>query len=107
MAGGILGTPEYMSPEQLMGEKLDPRTDLYSTGIMLYQLLTGQLPFQSHDRMAGARMRLASDPKPPSTLNSKIPQNVDALVLKLLQRTRENRYSSASEVMTDLAGIQR
>ena len=106
IAGAILGTPEYMSPEQLMGEKLDPRSDLYSTGVMLYQLLTATLPFVAEDRMAGARMRLVADPKPPSTLDSKIPKALDAFILRLLQRRPDDRYPSAGTALSDLAALR-
>jgi CheY-like chemotaxis protein len=105
--GAILGTPEYMSPEQLMAEKLDPRTDIYSTGVMLYELLTGQLPFPSEDRIAGARMRLVSDPEPPSSKNPNIPENLESLVLRLLQRKRDDRYASAADVVADLNQMRR
>jgi DNA-binding response OmpR family regulator len=100
--GAILGTPEYMSPEQLLAERLDPRTDLYSVGVMLYELLTGELPFPSEDRIAGARMRLVSDPAPPTSKKPDIPDKVEALVLRLLQRKRDERYTSATEVLADL-----
>ena len=104
--GSIMGTPEYMSPEQLMAEKLDPRTDLYSVGVMLYELLTGQLPFASEDRIEGARMRLVSDPAPPTSKKPDIPDNVDGLVLRLLQRKRDERYASATEVLADLGRLK-
>jgi serine/threonine-protein kinase len=96
-----------MSPEQLMAEKLDPRTDIYSTGVMLYELLTGQLPFPSEDRIAGARMRLVSDPEPPSSKNPNIPENLESLVLRLLQRKRDDRYASAADVVADLNQMRR
>ena len=105
--GAIMGTPEYMSPEQLMAEKLDPRTDIYSAGVMLYELLTGQLPFQSEDRIEGARMRLVSDPEPPSSKNPNIPDDVQSLVLRLMQRKRDQRYASAADVVAALDQMRR
>ena len=107
MTGFILGTPDYMSPEQLMAEQLDPRTDLYSTGVVLYQLLTGGLPFRGNDRVAAAQLRLSTEPSPPSTLNPKIPPQVDAAVCRLLRRNRDDRYASAEAVVADLAEIRR
>jgi serine/threonine-protein kinase len=69
---------------------------------MLYELLTGELPFPSEDRIAGARMRLVSDPAPPTSKKPDIPDKVEALVLRLLQRKRDERYTSATEVLADL-----
>jgi DNA-binding response OmpR family regulator len=107
VTGTIVGTPEYMSPEQLLGEKLDPRTDIYSAGVLIYELLTGRLPFQSQDRIAGARLRLVSDPEPPSSINQQIPPNVDSFVLRLLQRQPEERFESVSAVLAELSQIRR
>lgn len=104
--GAILGTPEYMSPEQLMAEKLDPRTDLYSVGVMLYELLTGDLPFTSEDRIAAARMRLVSDPPPLTSKKPDVPDKVEGVVLRLLQRKRDQRYASAKEALADLARLR-
>ncbi|MFQ5789009.1 MAG: protein kinase [Acidobacteriota bacterium] len=103
----ILGTPEYMSPEQLMGQPLDARTDLYSAGILLYELLAGQLPFQAEDRLAAARMRLGTEPAPPSSKNPKVPPEVDGLVVRLLKRNRDERYATAKAAMEELKKIRR
>ena len=73
---------------------------------MLYELLTGHIPFRAKDRVEGARMRLTTDPKPPSTLNPKIPPAIDAFILRLLRRNRDERYASASAVVTDLATLR-
>jgi serine/threonine-protein kinase len=105
-AGAILGTPEYMSPEQLMGDSIDPRTDIYSTGVLLYEILTGQLPFQDRNRVATAQKRLTTDPDAPSTRIANIPPAVDALVLHLLKRNRDERHPTAKEVIADLAQIR-
>jgi DNA-binding response OmpR family regulator len=105
-AGAILGTPEYMSPEQLMGDSIDPRTDIYSTGVLLYELLTGQLPFQDQNRVATAQKRLTTDPDAPSSKLASIPPAVDALVLHLLKRNRDERHPTAKAVIVDLAQIR-
>lgn len=92
-----LGTPSYIAPEQLTGAAVDERADLYSVGVTLYLLITGQLPFIGNDGAQTAAMRLAHDPKPPSALNPMISQELDAVVLKALARSPEDRYRSAAE----------
>ena len=102
----IIGTPEYMSPEQILGEKLDVRTDIYSTGILVYELLAGELPFRGPDRVTSARMRLTAEPLPPSALNPHIRPEVDTLCLRMLKRDREERYSSTQSVLADLTRLR-
>jgi serine/threonine protein kinase len=106
-AGAILGTPEYMSPEQIMGDSVDPRTDIYSTGVLLYEILTGQLPFQDKNRVVTAQKRLTTDPDAPSTKIANIPPEVDTLVLHLLKRNRDERHPDAKAVIVDVAKIRK
>jgi CheY-like chemotaxis protein len=87
----VIGTPDYMSPEQLLGQRLDWRTDIYSAGVMLFELMTATLPFEGSDRTARITARLQRDPLPPSRYNAKLPKEVDNFVLRLLARTREER----------------
>jgi DNA-binding response OmpR family regulator len=107
LAANVMGTPEYMSPEQVMGERVDVRTDLYSAGIVLYELLTGTLPFIGDNRMAVAAMRLNTDPAPPSTHRAAIPPAFDTLVLRLLARDRDRRPASARSVVAELSALKR
>lgn len=104
--GHILGTPAYMSPEQLVAEPLDPRSDLYSAGVVLYELLTERLPFRADDTTSLARMHLTVEPDPPSTWNRKIPAELDALLIRLLQKKKEHRYPTAQAVSTELTKIR-
>lgn len=92
-----LGTPSYIAPEQLTGAEIDARADLYSVGVTLYLLLTGQLPFIGSDGAQTAAMRLTHDPKHPAALNPMISQELDAIVLKALARNPEERYHSATD----------
>jgi CheY-like chemotaxis protein len=106
-AGGLVpGTFEYMSPEQVTGEALDPRTDLYSAGLVLWELLAGEAAFRGTDRLAVAQMRLTRDPRPPSAVNPRVPPAVDAFVLALLAREREDRPASARDALTALAPLR-
>lgn len=103
--GMVLGTPSYMSPEQLSGKKVDGRSDLFSLGVMLYQLLSGELPF-SGDSMAALMFKIANDPHPDilalrSELATNVPE-IAAVLDKILQKTPENRYQSGMEFATDL-----
>jgi serine/threonine-protein kinase len=104
--GAILGTPEYMSPEQLMGDSIDPRTDIYSTGVLLFELLTGELPFMDRNRVATAQKRLTTDPESPSSKVENLPPSIDTFVLRLLRRDREERFPDAKAVIADLVRIR-
>ncbi len=99
------GTLAYLSPEQTgrMNRAIDYRTDFYSLGITLYELLTGQLPFQSHDPMEMVHCHIAKLPTPPHIVNAAIPEPVSALVLKLMAKAAEDRYQSAYGIQADLA----
>ena len=98
------GTLAYMSPEQTgrMNRGIDYRTDFYSLGVTFYELLTGQLPFQSSDSMELVHCHLARQPIPPAQLNPDVPQVVSDLVMKLMAKTAEDRYQSAAGIRHDL-----
>ena len=95
-AGTVVGTPEYMSPEQAFGTDPDARTDLYSAGVIFFELLTGRLPFDHPDPAVIMRHHVSS---PPPALPERIPQDVAAMVQRLMAKERDDRYSSAAEVM--------
>ncbi len=99
MLGMICGTPYYMSPEQAKGEKLDPRTDLYSMGVIIYEMLTGTVPFTGSTPVEVIAKHLTDTPVPPSKLRPEfnIPRPIEEVVLKAMSKKRELRYSSAQE----------
>jgi serine/threonine-protein kinase len=100
--GMVLGTPSYMSPEQLAGKHVDGRSDLFSLGVTLYQMLTGSLPFTG-DSMATLMYKIANEPHaPPSTLKADLPPCVDPIMGKVLQKNLELRYPRGSELANDL-----
>ncbi len=101
----IVGTPEYMGPEQIMGGQVDIRTDLYSTGLVIYELLTAEMPFQGPDRLAIAHQRISTNPEPPSRKNPQITPRVDSFVLALLKRRPEDRPQSASEAIAEISKL--
>jgi serine/threonine protein kinase len=98
--GNIVGTPAYMSPEQLRGETLDGRTDVYSLGVMLYLMLTGQLPFSVNntDLITMIYQQLENPPKPPRQIKPEINPAVEAVVLRALHKNRAQRYQTATEL---------
>ncbi len=98
----ILGTASYFSPEQARGETVDGRSDLYSAGVVLYEMLTGQVPFQGDSAVAVAYQHVTEPPKPPSQINPHISPALDAVVLKALAKRREDRYQTAAEFRSDL-----
>ncbi len=98
----VIGTAQYLSPEQARGEQVDARSDLYSTGCMLFELLTGRPPFVGDSPVSVAYQHVREEPPVPSTLNPELPPAVDAIVAKSLAKNREDRYQSAAEMRDDL-----
>lgn len=100
--GMVLGTPSYMSPEQLSGKKVDGRSDLFSLGVMTYQLVTGQLPFQA-DSMAALMFKIANEPHmPATTLRPNLPPCLSAIIDKMLEKDLDKRYQRGAEIVADL-----
>ena len=104
--GALVGTPEYMSPEQAKGEKLDARTDIFALGIIFYELLTGDSPYKANTAMASLYKRTVESPRPPIELNPGIPGPLSNIVVHCLEIDKEKRYASASEILQDLAIAQ-
>src|SRR5215212_3025909 len=100
--GHILGTAHYISPEQAMGEHVGTASDLYSLGVVLYEMLTGELPFDA-DTPIGIAMKHVNGPvRPPQELNPSVPDGINAITLRLLSKNPEDRYGSDSELIDDL-----
>jgi eukaryotic-like serine/threonine-protein kinase len=98
----VIGTAQYLSPEQARGERVDARSDLYSTGCLLYELLTGRPPFTGDSPVAIAYQHVKEDPVPPSQVDPEVPAWADAIVLKAMQKDPADRYQSAGEMRNDL-----
>jgi serine/threonine-protein kinase len=106
-AGSIIGTAQYLSPEQARGAPVDQTSDLYSTGIVLYELLTGTVPFTGETPVEIAMKHLSQVPAPPSTHRPEIPRDLDYVVLRALAKDPADRYHSAEEMDSDLERIAR
>jgi serine/threonine-protein kinase len=98
----VLGTAQYLSPEQARGETVDARSDVYSTGCLLYELLTGRPPFQGESPVAVAYQHVRENPAPPSAVNPDVGADADAIVMKALTKNPTNRYQSAAEMRADI-----
>jgi len=98
----VIGTAHYLSPEQARGEHVDARSDVYSTGCMLYELLTGGPPFAGDTAVAVAYQHVREDPVPPSRLESDVTASVDAIVLKAMAKNPANRYQTAADMRADI-----
>jgi len=101
-AGMVVGSPKYMSPEQVMGKVIDQRSDIFSLGVMLYEILTGQTPFQGENINAIMYQIVNSEPVPPISLNHDIPEMANFIVIKSLSKDPEERYQYAKEMYADL-----
>jgi serine/threonine protein kinase len=104
-AGAIVGTPEYMSPEQVEGTPADQRADLYALGIMLFEMVTGQPPFEGETPLAIAHMHKYEPPTDPQTLNPQVPKDLSKFILRCLEKVPEKRYQTAEEFLTGLEGV--
>jgi len=98
----VIGTAQYLSPEQARGERVDARSDLYSTGCLLYELLTGRPPFTGDSPVAIAYQHVRENPVPPSRVDPEIPSWADSIVLKAMAKDPADRYQSAAEMRTDI-----
>jgi len=102
-SGGVMGTPHYISPEMAEGEEVDWRTDLYSLGVVLYEMLTGKVPFDTPTPMAVLRAHADKQPPRPRELNPGLSEALEAVLLKALAKKREERYQSGGEIVQALA----
>lgn len=102
----IIGSAHYLSPEQARGGFIDYRTDLYSLGVVLYEMVTGVLPFEADTAVTIALKHLQEEPVPPKNINSKIPESLNQLILKAMQKEPSKRYQSAKEMIADLQKIK-
>jgi serine/threonine-protein kinase len=106
-AGSIVGTAQYLSPEQARGAPVDQRSDLYSLGIVLYEMLTGKVPFTGDTPVEIAMKHLSQVPEPPSKLRPQVPHDLDAVVMRAIAKDPDQRYGSAEEMEADLARVAR
>jgi eukaryotic-like serine/threonine-protein kinase len=106
-AGSIVGTAQYLSPEQAHGSGVDQRSDLYSLGVVLYELLTGTTPFHGETPVEIAMKHLSHAPEPPSALRPDVPQELDWVVMRALAKDPEERYQSTEEMDADLERVSR
>ncbi|ODT99096.1 MAG: serine/threonine protein kinase [Pseudonocardia sp. SCN 72-86] len=102
----VIGTAQYLSPEQARGEAVDARSDVYAAGCVLFELLTGDPPFTGDTPVAVAYQHVREDPRHPSQLNPDVPPELDAIVLKALSKNPINRYQSAAEMRSDLIRVR-
>ncbi|HKG44589.1 MAG TPA: Stk1 family PASTA domain-containing Ser/Thr kinase [Gaiellaceae bacterium] len=103
--GSIIGTAQYLSPEQARGAPVDQTSDLYSVGVVLFEMLTGQVPFTGETPLEIAMKHLSEVPRPPSELRPEVPHDLDSLVLRALAKDPSERYQSAEEMDADLARV--
>ena len=101
----VLGTAKYMSPEQAMGDRVGPESDLYSLGVVLYEALTGEVPFEADSAVGVAMKHVTEPPRPPREKNPAVPSGLEAVTMKLLRKKPEDRYSGAAELVADLSRV--
>jgi len=104
--GIIIGTPEYMSPEQVEGEEADPRSDIYAMGIILFEMLTGTVPFSGASVLSVIMKQKVEEPPNPRKINPEISEDLSRVILRCLEKNKEKRYQNAEALLSDLRGIE-
>jgi len=106
-AGVMIGTPEYMSPEQVEGKEVDQRSDIYSLGVILYEMVTGRVPFEGDTPFTIGVKHKSEIPKNPKEFNGQIPEDLSQLILHCLEKEKEKRYQTTAEIISDLEKIKK
>lgn len=107
MTDKAIGSVHYIAPEQARGDLTDEKADIYSVGVMLYEMITGQLPFEADNAVSVAIMQLQADPRPPRDINPSIPDGLEEITLKAMQKDPSQRYQSAAEMLRDIEQFRR
>ena len=106
-SGVMIGTPEYMSPEQVEAVEVDQRSDIYSLGIILYEMLTGQLPFKGDTPFSIGVKQKSEIPRPPKEINEQVSEDLNYVILKCMEKEKESRYQQAEELLFELNNIEK
>jgi serine/threonine-protein kinase len=104
-AGTVMGTPDYMPPEQAQGQPADFRSDIYSLGVVFFEVFTGKLPFSADNSMAMVMAHIQRQPPQPRSLKPQLPEDLAALILKCLEKDPARRYTRVAEILPDLSAV--
>ena len=106
-AGVMVGTPEYMSTEQAEAKEVDKRSDIYSLGVILYEMVTGRIPFEGETPLSIAMKHKGEIPKDPREINAQIPEELSQLILRCIEKDKSNRFQSAEELLSELSRLEK